>query len=155
MKWRFRYYSGLAVVFLFIVISVGFSGCGSSAGKKYYQLSLAPVAAGPGFIDKSVMIGPVVVEDIYNDYRVVYRTSRYQLNFYSYHFWIKKPDKMVRDVIGDYFRDGGVFREVVSGLARGEPDLVLSVGVRVMEEFDSPGAWFAHLRMDIRVEEYK
>jgi uncharacterized lipoprotein YmbA len=141
-----------------------FTGCMSSAGKKYYQLflPLTPDAAAgensavpaPRF-DKVLMIVPVDIEDIYNDYRVVYRTSPYQLNYYSYHFWIKKPDKLVRDAIRDYLSANRVFKGVITDFAGLDPDLLLKAAVRVIEEVDSPGPWYAHLKMDIVVKNFK
>jgi len=160
-----------ALVLTVLLISL-LSGCMSSAGKKYYQLSLyTPPYAGvtPAKaalhlndsatvelpeIDKIIMVDKVTVEEIYNDYRVVYRTSPYQLNYYSYYFWVKKPEKVVHHAIVDYLSKVKGFRSVMTGFEEGRPDYMLRVWVHNLEEYDRPGAWWAHLQMEIEIREF-
>lgn len=138
------------------------NGC-SSAGKKYYQLYLpAPFLAagvedtGPApIIDKVLQVEPVEVEDIYNDYRLVYRTSPFEINYYAYHFWVEKPERVVRDAIRDYLLLKKIFSHVITSFSQGDPDLLLKAKVYVMEEFDMPPGWFARLRMEIEIRDFK
>ena len=153
---RFLHVSIIAVILLSI------AACTASAGKKYYQLFLpltpeqavAPEETAPR-IDKVLMIAPVQVDETYQDYRVVYRTSPYELNYYDYHFWVKKPDKLVQDVLRDYLSDSHAFRKVISNFPEGTPDLLLKANVHVIEEVDSPKIWYGHLKMDFQVRDFK
>jgi len=151
-------------IFLFLpvlIVLLGLVGCITSVGKKYYQLHLDSM--GPGTTDKGavhtgnkvLLVEAVEVEDIYNDFRVVYRTSPYQLNYYSYNFWIKKPGKLVRDSITDYLSKSNIFKKVIKDYSEGSPDLLLKAVVHILEEFDQPGVWFAHLKMDIEIKDFK
>jgi uncharacterized lipoprotein YmbA len=138
------------------------SGCiSSSRGKEYYQLHL-PTIPGPGSdesavprIDRVILVELAEVENIYNDYRMVYKTSPYHLNYYTYNFWIKKPGMMIRDCVTDYFTARHVFKKVITGFTGGVPDLQLKAMVHNLEEYDGPLAWYARLKMDIEIREFK
>jgi uncharacterized lipoprotein YmbA len=139
------------------------TGCMSSAGKQYHQLFLpvhridtrAAGAAPRPLFDKIIMIEDVETDEIYNDYRVVYRTTSYQLNYYSYQFWIKKPGKLVRDVIVNYLRGNRLFKKTITGFTQGDPDLLLKASVYVIEEIDRSSVWFARLQMEFEVRDFK
>jgi len=145
-----------------VLALISFSGCTASAGKKYYQLYLpisaeqsAQIEKNPLHIDKILMVAPVQVDSTYLDYRVVYRSSPYEINYYNYNFWVKKPDRMVNDAIVDYLSECKVFRRVISKFPEGTPDLLLKAYVHVIEEVDSSKIWFGHLRMDIQIRDFK
>lgn len=139
------------------------AGCMSSAGRQYHQLFLPinRIAADTGsttplpLIDKTVMVEETAIDEIYNDYRVVYRESPYQLNYYSYQFWAKKPGKLVSDVIITYLHGNRLFKNTISHFSQGDPDLLLKATVHIIEEIDRSDTWFAHLKMDIQVKEFK
>lgn len=151
----------LFLVLPVLIVLLGLGACITSVGKKYYQLyldtsELAAVKKGNIHpVDKVLLVEAVEVDDIYNDYRVVYRTSPFQLNYYSYHFWIKKPGKLIRDCIDDYLSKSNTFRKVISDYSEGSPDLLLHTAVHILEESDKPGVWFAHLKMDIEIKDFK
>jgi uncharacterized lipoprotein YmbA len=148
-------------LFFIIPALIFFVGCMSSSRKQYFQLHMdvtgreAKLQKPAPKWDKTLRIEPVAVEDIYNDYRIVYRTSPYQLNYYSYSFWIKKPDKVVRDAIFAYFVKNNIFTKVTYEFAEGEPDYTLSAAVDVIEEYDLRNIWFAHLKMTIEIKDFK
>lgn len=154
MKRLFFFFS----VWLLLISAVLITGCISSVGKEYFQLHLPPAAAATNVdsthqIDKILLVEAVEVETIYDDYRMVYRTSPYHLNYYSYKYWIKKPGVLVRNSMVNYFSN--IFKKVVTGFAEGEPDLLLKAKVHIIEEYDRQDAWFAHLKMDIDFIDFK
>lgn len=152
----------LSVLFALIFVALAITGCISSVGKEYFQLYLpqTTTAAAAGVetthkIDKILLVESVEVDPIYNDYRMVYRTSPFHLNYYSYKYWIKKPELLVRESIVDYFSKNNVFKKVITGFAEGEPDIQLKAVVHIIEEVDRPGTWLAHLKMDFRIIDFK
>lgn len=151
----------LSVLFILILATLAVTGCISSVGKEYFQLYLPqnttpPAGVEPAYkIDKILLVEPVEVDPIYNDYRMVYRDSPFHLNYYSYKYWIKKPDTMIRDSIVDYFSKNNVFKKVITGFAEGEPDIQLKAVVYIIEEYDRPDTWLAHLKMDFRIIDFK
>jgi uncharacterized lipoprotein YmbA len=151
----------LLVLFTFILAALAITGCISSVGKEYFQLYLpqnSTAAAGGETtqqIDKILLVESVEVDPIYSDYRMVYRTSPFHLNYYSYKYWIKRPGLLIRESIVDYFSKNNIFKKVIAGFAEGEPDVQLKAVVHIIEEYDRPDAWFAHLKMDFRIIDFK
>jgi uncharacterized lipoprotein YmbA len=129
-------------------------GCGSSPGRRYYQLHLEPGESLPK-TGKVLMVEAVEVDKAYNDYQVVYRLSPFELNYYSYEFWIKKPGLMMQDAIVDYLSRSGSFKNVITKFSEGEPALLLKAKVNKIEEYDEKDAWSAHLNMEIIIKTFK
>jgi ABC-type uncharacterized transport system auxiliary subunit len=148
----------LTRVFLIFILFVLLPGCLSSPspGKRYYQLHMLGDTGSPApRIEKILLVEPVEVDPVYNDYRVVYRLSPYELNYYSYEFWTKKPGALVRDAVVDYLSKRGVFKKVITRYADGDPDLLLKAEINAIEEYDRTDAWFAHFKMTIKIKSFK
>lgn len=147
--------------FALLLAALVISGCIASVGKEYFQLYLpqntAAAAGGETTrpIEKILLVESVEVDPIYNDYRLVYRTSPFHLNYYSYKYWIKKPGILVRESLVDYFTKNNIFKKVITGFSGGEPDIQLKAVVYIIEEYDRPDAWYAHLKMEIRIDDFK
>lgn len=142
--------------FVVVLIVVLLQGCLSSPVKRYYQLHMeVDQAVGSPQINKIVMVTPMEVDSAYNDYRIVYRLSPYELNYYSYEFWIKKPVQMVRDSVVAYLSSGTAFKKVITKYSEGNPDLLLRAKVDALEEYDRADAWFARLKMEITVIDFR
>lgn len=170
LDWK-RVFRVLFLCLLVITLS-GVNGCISSGKtKKYYQLNLQSTPIGafsnqiqtkprndglpPYPLNSVLMVETVDIEDIYNDYRIVFRTSPHQLNYYNYHFWIKKPGRMVRDSIYDFLSDVGYFKRVIVGFSQGDPELLLKARVYIMEEIDQDRLWYGRLKMELEIKDFK
>jgi uncharacterized lipoprotein YmbA len=140
--------------FIIILILFLIQGCISSPGKRYYQLHMEAGKNLPG-ISKILMVEAVEVDKVYNDYPLVYRLSPYELNYYSYEFWIKKPGQMMQDAVVDYLSKSGSFKKVITKFLEGEPDLLLKAKVNKIEEYDRKDGWFAHLNMEMIIKTLK
>lgn len=139
-----------------IVFMVILNGCMSSPARNYYQIYLS-IEEGNVFqaLNKTLLVDRVDVDNLYDDYRIVYRVSPYQLNFYSYEFWAEKPDKLVRDAITHYLLTKRVFQRIVQELSKGEPDLLLRSKIHAIEEVDTVTAWYARLAMEMEITDFK
>lgn len=143
------------------IILIFFMGCVSSPMKKYYQINLEDIGMGENHsfdlktIDKILLVDKIDMEEIYNDYRLVYRESPYQLNYYSYKFWIKKPDRVIRDAIVQYLSNKKIFKKVTIEFLEGEPDLIMKIKTNIIEEYDFGENWFAHLSMKFKITDFK
>lgn len=131
-------------------------GCFSSPAKRYFQIM--PIdkdaRAHPG-IARSLYIEPVRVDPLYDDFRVIYRVSPYELKYYAYVFWAKKPDALFREAIWDYLGRKEGFPRISLDVLQGDPEIVLRSNVRLIEEIDNPDAWFGRLAMDLEFLEFK
>jgi ABC-type uncharacterized transport system auxiliary subunit len=128
---------------------------GPGQAKRYFDFQpLLIEHAGDGpTLDKVLSIDRVEVEDLWNDFRIIYRRSPMELNYYPYEFWAEKPDKLLRDAIYHFFRGRRVFRGVTLDPDRDKPDWILRCRVHRLEEFDLARTWSAHLEMDLAIVE--
>ncbi len=132
------------------------AACLSVPTKRYFEI----VAVGkdaqlhPKF-NKALYIEPVRIDPLYDDFRVIYRVSMFELQYYSYVFWAKKPDALFRDAMGDYLKEKEGFTRVTLDVLQGDPDIVLRSNIRLVEEIDNPKVWFARLAMDLEFLEFK
>jgi len=139
------------VLFVFVL-----SGCMSSPSRKYYQLHLGGDQE-PGLrtINKTVLIEQIEVDDLYDDFRVVYRISPYELNYYSYEFWADKPANLIRDSITQYLSQKKIFKKVIQEISKGDPEILWESKIYFIEEIDTPEAWYARLSMEIELVDFK
>lgn len=107
------------------------------------------------WIGKVLYVEPVRIDPLYDDFRILYRISLYELKYYSYDFWAKKPDVLFREAMGDYFDKRQGFSRVVLDVLQADPEIVLRSNIRLVEEVDTPQAWFGRLAMDLEFLEFK
>jgi ABC-type uncharacterized transport system auxiliary subunit len=131
-------------------------GCFSSLPDKIYlQIHLEEGTAPAARFEKSLLIDRIVVDELYDDFRILYRLSPYEVNYYSYSFWAEKPSKMIRDSLDHYFAARNIFSKVALNPVGAEADWILRCTLHRIEEIDAPAAWAARLTMDLEIAEAK
>lgn len=142
--------------FLLVGVLVSIPGCMSSPMKRYFQLRI-PGARMESFatVGKTLMIKRVQVAKVYDQYRMVYRTSPFELNYYSYNFWIKKPGELLEDAIDEFLVRNHIFSSVIHEYAQGDPDWELLVWLIRMEDEDLGRRRYGHLAMKMEIRDYK
>ncbi len=139
-----------------MLLSAGLWACFSaSPDKTYLQLHLDAGAAPPPAFDKALLIDRIVVDELYDDFRIIYRVTPFEINYYAYSFWAEKPSRMMRDALDHYFAERKTFRRVLLDGTRGEPDWTLRTVIHRFEEVDAATAWSARLSMDLEMIEAK
>jgi ABC-type uncharacterized transport system auxiliary subunit len=132
------------------------AGCLSTPSKRYIQIVAMDKDAQPHpRIDKVLYVEPVRVDPLYDDFRVIYRVSLFELKYYSSVFWAKKPDALFREAMGDYLMRKEGFRSVIFDVLQGDPEIVLRSTVSLIEEIDNPKVWFGRLAMNMEFLEFK
>jgi len=132
------------------------AGCFSAPGKKYFQIvPLDKVLDLHPKIGRTLYIEPVRVDPLYDDFRIIYRVSPFELRYYSTVFWAKKPDALFREAISDYLIRKEGFPRVQIDILQGEPSLALRTNVRLIEEIDNPKVWFGRLALDLEFLDFK
>lgn len=132
------------------------AGCLSTPSKRYFQIvPIEKDVESHPKIGKALYIEPVRVDPLYDDFRVIYRVSPYELQYYSSVFWAKKPDDLIREALSDYLIRKEGFSRVTLDVLQGDPAIVLRSTVRLIEEIDYPNAWFGRLAMDLEFLEFK
>jgi hypothetical protein len=130
--------------------------CFSTPAKRYFQIvPLEQNATLHPKIDQPLYIEPVRVDPLYDDFRVIYRVSPFELKYYSSVYWAKKPGDLFREATSDYLIRKEGFSRVTLDILQGDPVLVLRSNVRLIEEIDNPDVWFGRLAMDLEFLEFK
>ena len=141
-------------IMLLLILFLG--GCMSSPSRKYYQLHLTdPELPVSKAISKTVFVEPVDMDDLYDDFRIVYRISPFELNYYSYEFWADKPAKLIQDSIAHYLMKKKVFQKVIQEISGEEADLQWKSRIHAIEEVDTLEVWYARLAMEVELIDFK
>jgi ABC-type uncharacterized transport system auxiliary subunit len=136
-----------------------FIGCfGRAIDSSYYQLDYVPTPK--EMLNETVYPYTVRVRDFdvaeaYRRNNIVYRQSPYKLHFYNYDLWAVKPEFLVSDMLFRHLETARVFSEVRRSIDVDEPDFVIHGTVRAIEEYDNQDEWYAHLAMNMNLQEYK
>lgn len=129
--------------------------CMTSPVRRYYQIQLTGThSEGVPQIDKALRVDPVTVDDLYDDFRILYRVSPFEVNFYSYGFWAEKPGKLVGDAMSHYLAQNNIFTQVSRTIVGTDPDIVLKSRIHVIEEIDENADWYGRLAMDLEFQEF-
>jgi ABC-type uncharacterized transport system auxiliary subunit len=141
---------------LLIFLAASLWACFSaSPDKTYLQLHLEAAGAPPSVFDKALFIDRIVVDELYDDFRIIYRVTPFEINYYAYSFWAEKPARMVRDTLEHYFVEKKTFRRILPDATRGEPDWILRSTIHAIEEIDAVTSWSARLAMELEMVEAK
>ncbi len=132
------------------------SGCGSTHAKRYFEIrSVAPAEVALPKIAKRLLVQMPSVDALYDDTRILYRVSLFEIEYYPYEFWAEKPGKQIASAMADFLVNKEVFQAVETDPTRIEPDVILRSRVHAVEEIDNPGTWLARLAMDYQFVDAK
>jgi len=122
--------------------------------KKYYEIHLE---AGPGGepFTASLLIDRLEIDSLYDDFRIIYRVSPFEINYYGYHFWADKPSKLLRSSLIQFLEKTRLFPLLVLEPLKAKADWAFRWTVYRMEEVDEAASWFARLSMKIEVADVK
>lgn len=130
-------------------------GCLTAPPKSYFQINMSAANTDLGKRDKILLVEPAKVEGMYRDYRIVYRKSAWEFNYYPHDFWTDKPGRMVQNAIFNYLEEGKWFKRVLRDVPQGDLDWVLRSTILAIEEMDEAATWSAHLAMSLELVEFK
>jgi uncharacterized lipoprotein YmbA len=133
-----------------VVWSVVLGGCSLTRPRpevRHYALALTVPDVPTGAARTSLVVRSFTAHDPYNQERIVYRSSPYQLDFYNYHRWAASPAEQITDWTRRYLRGTSLFAKVFP-TADGNADLALGGVVRQIEEVDHEQTWDAALSID-------
>jgi ABC-type uncharacterized transport system auxiliary subunit len=128
------------------------SGCMTFTAKKYYMIHLSvPDPSTFAALDKVLLADPTEADSLYDDFRMVYRLSPYEINYYSFNFWSEKPAKLIHNSLLDFLLRSRVFKDVRAETTRDDADLRLKSRLLVIEEIDTENTWYARLAMELEI----
>lgn len=132
------------------------TACGSTHAKRYFEIrSVASGEPALPKIERRLLVEAPSVDPLYDDIRILYRVSLFELKYYPYEFWAEKPGKQVGAAMAEYFGKTKVFPAVSRDPRMEGPEIVLKSRVHVIEEIDNPDVWEARLAMDLEFVDVK
>lgn len=113
----------------------------------HYTLALPLPEPASGSGTSTLVVRAFSAHDPYNQERLVYRTSPYQLDFYNYHRWASSPTEQVADLVRRYLRRTTLFAKVYPA-TDGSADFTLNGRILQLDEIDHDQTWEAVLTID-------
>jgi ABC-type uncharacterized transport system auxiliary subunit len=144
----------LAIIFVMIVMLLGCLG--RVIESSYYQLDYVPTPK--EMLDEvpypyTVRVKDFNVAEAYRRNNIVYRESPYKLHFYNYDLWAVKLEYMIPDIFFRHLDVAKIFSEVKRVSDIEESDYTITGTIRAIEEYDNQDEWYAHLAMNIHLQE--
>src|SRR5262245_40897054 len=113
----------------------------------YYALALQLPEAKSHTAKTSLVIRSLTARDPYDQEQIVYRTSSYAFDLYSFHRWASSPAEQVTYWTQRYLQTTGLFSQVFP-TTDGNADMVLGGVIRQFEEIDHEATWEAALSIE-------
>jgi len=120
-----------------------FRGKQNSRGEAY---AVKPAA----FLER---VEKFTAETIFDDDRIIYRDSPFEVKYYHYRRWAALPRALVTDAVLQQLRDSTCCREVVALPAPGHVDFILAGRVLAFEEWDEGDKWYGRAALMVQVYE--
>lgn len=131
-------------------------GCVTNYDTHRYALSPPRLDSQPARLLEG---GPVLtVEELeidaaYDEERIVYRPTAYQLEYYPYHLWSATPSLAVSDYLRAAYARSGRFGRVTRSFSD-DADVILRGRVTAIEELDvSPTRWVGRIALELELED--
>lgn len=133
------------------------SACGGVPQTFYYTLEEAPAAAGePAGNHHAQLAVALGVERfaaaaIYEEDRLIYRDSPYEVKYDHYRRWAARPAQLVTDAIINQLTARDLFRNVTSHPAAVPVDYILRGRILAFEEWDRGEQWFGRVAISVQL----
>ncbi len=137
------------IFFTFIILS----GCGTVPEIHYYVIDypISPKQVDNPMFDIVLGVTSFRSDPIYEEDRIIYRESPYEVKFYNYHQWMIPPKEMVTEKALSQLTASGLFSLVVPFPQYSQVDYLLRGTVKQFEERDKDKQWFAHVRLHLEL----
>ncbi|HEY0249996.1 MAG TPA: ABC-type transport auxiliary lipoprotein family protein [Kofleriaceae bacterium] len=136
-------------------MSIALAACGGTAPQvRYYQLAVqTPPSTKVGA--KVLVVESLSSDAAYDDERIVYRNSPYQLDYYNYHRWSAAPGVLVGGYLQQAFGRTGEWKAVVRDQTA-DAALVLSGRIIALEEVDQDKQhWMGRVAIELTLTDPK
>jgi ABC-type uncharacterized transport system auxiliary subunit len=121
------------------------SSCGGVPETFYYTLAFdhsAPQDDGHAPLPFALGVEKFQSEVIYDDDRIIYRDSPYEVKYYFYRRWVAPPRHLITEKIVSYLSDRGLFEKVTTHPSMVNVKYVLNGRLLAFEEWDEQNNWF-------------
>ncbi|MFQ5768956.1 MAG: ABC-type transport auxiliary lipoprotein family protein [bacterium] len=140
---------GFALILLIIV------NCGSVPPTFYYRIDYTmqePSTQNNNISPYTLGISQFTADILYENDKIVYRRSPYEVQFYHYRRWVAPPKKIVTEKLLKQFRASGEFQRVVSIPSTFKIDYILKGRIQAFEEWDESSAWYGIVALEFQLQ---
>jgi len=119
--------------------------CGGVPETYYYTLAFEPdkkTTDGHAPLPFALGVQKFESEVIYDDDRIIYRDSPFEVKYYFYRRWVAPPRHLVTEKVVNYLSDSGLFEKVTTYPSPANVKYVLSGRLLAFEEWDEPNNWY-------------
>jgi ABC-type uncharacterized transport system auxiliary subunit len=148
----------IGAILLLSAVTLILSGCFARPPQmRYYTLDYTPSPTQErlerGAYPYNLRVRPLTITEAYRRQHIVYRQSAHELNFYNYHRWAVRPERLITDLIVKHIKVMELFQNTFSLIEDKKPDFTLSGEITAIEEYSSDQVWYAHLAINLYLEE--
>ncbi len=134
------------------VITFFLSGCGSVPPTYYYKIDYETASSqNSSVLPVTIGVSQFGADVMYENDKIVYRDSPYEVQFYNYRRWIAQPRKIVTEKIHQQYREAGLFQRVVRIPSTFKIDYILKGRITAFEEWDEGTAWYGVVAIEFQL----
>jgi len=123
---------------LWLGILAVLSGCASVPPTHYYTfqpISVIGRETPSSRYPASIGIEAYEAETPYQQDRIVFRKSPYEVNFYEYHRWLRPPTELVTDQVQKLLKVSGLFQQIQTYTYDSMPDYLLRGRILLFDQW--------------------
>jgi ABC-type uncharacterized transport system auxiliary subunit len=121
------------------------SACSGVPETYYYTLAFGPgqpLNDGHTPLPYALGVEKFQSEMIYDDDRIIYRDSPFEVKYYYYRRWVASPRHLVTEKVLSYLSESGLFEKVTAYPSMVNVKYVLSGRLLAFEEWDEQDKWY-------------
>jgi len=142
----------LAFRTLFLLLAVALVvSCGTVPQTHYYTLEFNKLAQQDKHIDALLHIQPFDASSVLKSDNFAYKASRYEIKYDAYRRWAATPSTLLSEKAVEYFRESGLFDQVVADAPMGVRGYSLFGCVNHFEESLQDGQRVAIVSVDFSI----
>lgn len=84
----------------------------------------------------------------YNQDKIVYRLSPYEVNFYEYHKWLRSPEDLITERVVKLLSSTDMFRRVQTQVFDTYPDYALLGRIKMFDQWDEGTTPFVRVQIE-------
>lgn len=136
-----------------LVLTLGAGCLGELPRMRYYDLRTENIEPQNNGARLVLGVAPFEVDPTYDDVRMVYRTSPYQIDYYEYHQWSAPPGLLVQSYFQRALQETRLFERVVSA-PNPNAEGTLSGRIEALEEVDiSDERWVGRVQLELELRD--
>lgn len=133
-----------------VIIMLWLWGCADVPPTHYYMFrpDSAPTAAAAAKYPGVLAVGSFEPDVPYQQAKIVYRTSPYEVNFYEYHQWLRPLAEMVADQALKFIAAAGLLQQVQAYTPESSSDYILRGRIKMFDFWYSEQASLVRIRIE-------